>query len=573
MIMQRAIFRQLTISAFVLATVGPASAQQFSAVEIVTRAKEAVVVVMSYDREGRALSQGSGFLVGDAGLVTNLHVVEGAYSVTVTSPSGERSKAHGFVAADARADIAILAVTLPNTIGLRLANSDSIHAGEDVTVIGAPLGWAQTVTTGTLSGLIIKGGLEWVQFSAGVSRGSSGGPLLNGAAEVIGVVARKYGRESQLNLAVPSNVVQALLRDSDSILPIAELPSTTRLTMEVAPSLPGPPGGLTGFYRFESLGGYTYQYAWVVENSNGQITGSLFLPHATGFMDVLPIAAGQTPGRRRDFDFDVGCVRFDGWHRDDGTLVGDILNACENDNLRQFRAIQVASDPEKTDPLEGVKLFKLRELGHDLDSAGGWLVVVSPIESGEGSVASMHVWGQLPDGTTRRDLVFPRGRATRRSAEFETIDRFIKLEVREVVGVVSVVLRDQTGERRMRRYEGFRQDLFHCFDVENAEQWRPRLNLVSDRIRAVEDSTAMLGDSIQAIERRVSGRITRSVSVILDPKTQAKLRQELSQVELDLEKLIAIGDRLRSEQNILSHSIENVGLCPGRPSGVVRAWR
>lgn len=564
----RAIFRRLTIGAFILATASQATAQQFSAVEVVTRAKEAVVVVVSYDREGRALNQGSGFLVGDAGVVTNLHVVEGAYSVTVTNRSGERSKVYGFVAADARIDIAILAVMLPNTIGLRLANSDSVHAGEHVTVIGAPLGFAQTVTTGTLSGLIVRGGLEWVQFSAGISQGSSGGPLLNGAAEVVGVVTRKYAREPQLNFAVPSNVVQALFRDSDSIRPIAELPSTTRLTIRIAPSVPGPPGGLTGFYRFESLGGYTYQYAWVVENPDGQITGSVFLQHATGFMDVFPIAAGQTPGRRRDFDFDIGCVRFDGWHREDGTLAGDLLNRCDDENIAPFRAVQVESDPEETDPLKGVRLFRLREVGHDLDSAGAWLVVVSPIESGEGSVASMHIWGQLPSGATRRDLVFPRGSVSRRSAEFETIDRLIKLEVHEVVGVVSVVLRDQTGERRMRKYEGFRRDLFHCFDVENADQWRPRLDLVTDRLRAVEDSTALLRDSIQAMERQVSGRISRGVTVTLDPETQAKLREELPQVELGLERLTAIGDRLRSERNILSHSIEKVGLCPGRPVGI-----
>jgi len=173
---------------------------------------------------GNQLGQGSGFVVGDPGsIATNYHVMYGASTAKVAFNDGSKRAVLGYSAADQERDAVLLHLDGEFGKPLPLAQSERLQVGDDVVVIGAPRGFEQTVTTGVSSGLVELQGVEWLQFSALVSPGSSGSPVLNRSAEVVGMVTRNSSAEPQLNFAVPSDVLLSLVESPDSILPLAQL--------------------------------------------------------------------------------------------------------------------------------------------------------------------------------------------------------------------------------------------------------------------------------------------------------------------------------------------------------------
>ncbi len=89
--------------------------------------------------------------------------------------------------------------------------------------IGNPRGFLEgTVSDGIISGIRGAGNNKLLQMTAPISPGSSGGPVLNTNAEVIGIAAGDYSlqdptlkinRSQNLNVAIPSNYLKALLRE------------------------------------------------------------------------------------------------------------------------------------------------------------------------------------------------------------------------------------------------------------------------------------------------------------------------------------------------------------------------
>ena len=157
-------------------------------------------------------SNGSGFVVGSGGaVVTNHHVVDGCAKVTV-SRAGESHDA-GVRATDAAADLALLRAS--STVGAAAAFSRSPRAslGEAVTVAGYPLRGLLSsqlnVTSGNVSALAgIGDDAQRLQITAPVQPGNSGGPLLDTAGNVIGVVVSKLDavRTAELTGDIPQNV-------------------------------------------------------------------------------------------------------------------------------------------------------------------------------------------------------------------------------------------------------------------------------------------------------------------------------------------------------------------------------
>ena len=143
-------------------------------------------------------SSGTGIvLTADGQVLTNAHVVEGATSVTVTL-SGETSARRAVViGANTAQDIALLQVT--DVEGLQpaiIGNSEQVVVGESVLAIGnaLDLDGDMSVTSGIVSALgrtVQVDGREltdMLQTDTAISSGNSGGPLVNAAGEVIGVV-------------------------------------------------------------------------------------------------------------------------------------------------------------------------------------------------------------------------------------------------------------------------------------------------------------------------------------------------------------------------------------------------
>ncbi|GIG86422.1 hypothetical protein Pen02_13580 [Plantactinospora endophytica] len=137
---------------------------------------------------------GTGVIVNaDGTILTAAHVVDGAGRITVTYADGTESAAT-VAAADAKQDIATLTpATLPQTV-VPAVLGGAAEVGDDVVAIGNPLGLTASTTSGVVSGLdrVARGGPTaisgLIQFDAAVNPGSSGGPLVNDRAQVVGVV-------------------------------------------------------------------------------------------------------------------------------------------------------------------------------------------------------------------------------------------------------------------------------------------------------------------------------------------------------------------------------------------------
>jgi serine protease Do len=154
---------------------------------------------------------GTGFFVTDLGhVLTNEHVVEGCGRITVRDRAGRVDPDVAVLARDAAADLALLRTELR---GVRtLALRPGVRLGESVAAYGFPLAEvlasSGNFTLGNVTALAGVGDDERVlQMSAPVQSGNSGGPLLDAAGNVVGVVVAKFGlRAAQLSGDLPQNV-------------------------------------------------------------------------------------------------------------------------------------------------------------------------------------------------------------------------------------------------------------------------------------------------------------------------------------------------------------------------------
>ncbi len=174
-------------------------------------------------RQRKATSLGSGFIIdtrknGDAFVITNNHVIEGADEITVVLQDNDRLKAE-LVGRDAKTDIAVLKVKATKKIfSVSFGSSDDARVGDWVVAIGNPFGLGGTVTAGIISarGRDIQSGPydNFIQTDASINRGNSGGPLFNLKGEVIGINSAIYspsGGSVGIGFAIPSSGAQPII--------------------------------------------------------------------------------------------------------------------------------------------------------------------------------------------------------------------------------------------------------------------------------------------------------------------------------------------------------------------------
>ena len=190
------------------------SASQESVADVVKRASDAVVLIVISNSAGQETTLGSGFLVSaDGEIVTNYHVIKEAHSAIVKLSNGAFFPVNGVLATDADKDLAIIKVNGKNLPFLTLGDIDKLHVGDHVVAIGSPLGLEGTVSDGIVSALRDVASRKWIQTTAPVSHGNSGGPLLDMSNHVVGVITWGVNLElgQNLNFAAPCSEVTALL--------------------------------------------------------------------------------------------------------------------------------------------------------------------------------------------------------------------------------------------------------------------------------------------------------------------------------------------------------------------------
>jgi hypothetical protein len=207
---------RLTLLVLVMGTTVEAQIQEHSVSQVVKATLDSVVLIVVSDQLGKEFAQGSGFIASSDGkIVTNHHVIVGAYSAVIKLNNGAFFPVEGVIADDPEHDIAILKVSGKNLPALNLADSDALAVGEHVVAIGSPLGLENSVSDGIISGFREESGRRWIQTTAPVSHGNSGGPLLTMDERVAGLITWKATAGENLNFAVPSKLLSALLTNSD----------------------------------------------------------------------------------------------------------------------------------------------------------------------------------------------------------------------------------------------------------------------------------------------------------------------------------------------------------------------
>jgi S1-C subfamily serine protease len=162
--------------------------------------------VVAGDFEGTAFAVGRPATGGGTHLFTNFHVVEpvwkgGGRQVRIER-RGESYNAR-IVKVDEENDVAQLTTTNKFT-GLVTAAAP-VKSGQQIVVVGAPLGLEDTVTTGVVSAFrkTEDGTGSVIQFSAPINPGNSGGPVINGEKQVVGIATAKAQDAEGIGLAVP----------------------------------------------------------------------------------------------------------------------------------------------------------------------------------------------------------------------------------------------------------------------------------------------------------------------------------------------------------------------------------
>jgi hypothetical protein len=198
-----------------------AAISQSTANEVYKRVSPAVVLIKT-DK-----GAGTGFIIASTGIIaTALHVVDGASKVAVKTQAGDIFDGVSLLAKDERRDVAILKVGGFDLPTVNLGNSNDLNPGDQVFVIGNPLGAEQlqtSISNGIVSGIRDLGdGYKVIQVTAPISPGNSGGPALSASGDAIGMVVFRLREGQSLNFAVPINYLRGLLDSIDVNKPLAQ---------------------------------------------------------------------------------------------------------------------------------------------------------------------------------------------------------------------------------------------------------------------------------------------------------------------------------------------------------------
>ena len=191
--------------------------QQYTPKQIFDNNSAAVVYITVYDSSGTETAQGSGFIISSDGeVVTNYHVIQGAYSAKVTlSDATTTYDVAGVLGYTSNGDMAILKLdNASNLPTVTLGDSSTVAIGDEVTAIGSPEGYQNTLSSGLISGIRTsdtRSGYTDIQTDTPITHGSSGGALFNSYGEVIGITYSGVDAAGDLNFAIPINDLKSLL--------------------------------------------------------------------------------------------------------------------------------------------------------------------------------------------------------------------------------------------------------------------------------------------------------------------------------------------------------------------------
>lgn len=218
--------------------VSPARAQELSAQEVFKRVSPSVVVIEAKDfpkgKPSRVIASGSGVVVPsrkqDENLVaTNCHLTDKEPAGVFWVRQGD-NRGVGFPSGkDAERDLCLLSVLFPDgrsgkdgkltykkLPAARIASSQWLEVGTPVYAVGAPQGLELTLSDGLVSGIREYKGTEYIQTTAPISQGSSGGGLFDAQGRLVGITTMYLKDGQNLNFAVPAELISSVPRTRSS---------------------------------------------------------------------------------------------------------------------------------------------------------------------------------------------------------------------------------------------------------------------------------------------------------------------------------------------------------------------
>ncbi len=179
------------------------------------------VTIQTQRRDGEEIGLGAGVVVNaNSDILTAFHVVAGASIINVVFADGTHAQAE-IIAAEPENDIAVLRPSQPPAVIVPalLGNPRAMRIGDEAFVVGNPLGFIDSMSAGVISGFerTLPLGDDrapltgLIQFDAAVNPGNSGGPLLNRAGQVVGIVTAlaspsEQNRFAGIGFAVPITI-------------------------------------------------------------------------------------------------------------------------------------------------------------------------------------------------------------------------------------------------------------------------------------------------------------------------------------------------------------------------------
>lgn len=201
-----------------------------SATQIYERVNPSVFYIEVDTAEGK--TAGSGFFIDSSGTaVTNYHVIKGGSNAKVTLPDGNKYDVESILGCDSVRDLVLLKVNINRSVPVQQGNSDNLKTGDKVYAIGYPQSFIIGAEDSTFTdGIISKStynidGVNYIQTTADITKGNSGGVLIDSKGRVVGITTGKIdiGGVSYMNLALPVNNIGNI--KSNINLPLSQFSS------------------------------------------------------------------------------------------------------------------------------------------------------------------------------------------------------------------------------------------------------------------------------------------------------------------------------------------------------------
>jgi hypothetical protein len=187
-----------------------------TAIEVYENASASTVVVKNIDIQSRKQSTGTGVVIGNGQVVTNCHVIKNPKLLKVRSADKDYPASLQY--SDWERDLCSLTVAGLDVPAVLLGNSKMLKVGAKVYALGTPKGLALTLSDGIVSGFRERKTGRYIQTTAAISRGSSGGGLFDENGALIGLTTFYMADGQNLNFALPIEWVNELAQRSSPAL-------------------------------------------------------------------------------------------------------------------------------------------------------------------------------------------------------------------------------------------------------------------------------------------------------------------------------------------------------------------